>query len=114
MNLKILQWLLAHRELLTKVLEVAKGFRRDLPVIEQWIIVDKVARLVIPALTDDDVKTFLAVDWDANADSESVAAFSLGVEASALGIDWAFIVSVLLPLFRLVISVMETLTDDDE
>jgi hypothetical protein len=114
MNLKILQWLLAHRDVLTKVLDVAKGFRRDLPVIEQWIIVDKVARLVIPALTDNEVQSLLAIDWDANEDDASVAAFSLGLEASAFGIDWAFIVSVLLPLLRVVISVMETLASDDE
>jgi hypothetical protein len=114
MNLKLLQWLLAHRDVLTKVLEVAKGFRRDLPVIEQWIIVDKVARLVIPALTEPEVKSLSEVDWGADAEDESVAAFALGVEASALGVDWSFIVSVLLPILRLVISVMETLADNDE
>lgn len=114
MNLKLLQWLLAHRDVLTKVLEVAKDFRRDLPVIEQWIIVDKVARLVIPVLTEPEVKTLSEVDWGADAEDESVAAFALGVEASALGIDWAFIVSVILPILRLILSALETLSDDDE
>ncbi len=56
MNLQVLKWLLAHRDLLTKVLEVAKGFRRDLPPMEQWEIVDKIARLVIPVLKNDDVR----------------------------------------------------------
>lgn len=110
MNLKILQWLLAHRDVLTKVLEVAKGFRRDLPVIEQWIIVDKVARLVIPVLTLEEVKP---LGWYSE-DDESVTAFALGVEASVLGVDWAFIISVLLPILRLVLSALETLSDDDE
>ena len=114
MNLKLLQWLLAHRDVLTKVLEVAKDFRRDLPVIEQWIIVDKVARLVIPVLTEPEVKSLSEVDWGADAEDESVAAFALGVEASALGIDWAFIVSVILPILRLILSALETLSDDDE
>lgn len=114
MNLKLLQWLLAHRDVLTKVLEVAKDFRRDLPVLEQWIIVDKVARLVIPVLTEPEVKTLAVVDWGVDADDESVVAFALGVEASALGIDWAFIVSVILPILRLILSALETLSDDDE
>jgi len=114
MNLKLLQWLLAHRDVLTKVLEVAKDFRRDLPVIEQWIIVDRVARLVIPVLTEPEVKSFAVVDWDANEDDTVVSAFALGVEASSLGIDWAFIVSVLLPILRLILSALETLTDEDE
>ena len=114
MNLKLLQWLLAHRDVLTKVLEVAKDFRRDLPVLDQWIIVDKVARLVIPVLTEPEVKTLSDVDWHADEDDTSVAAFALGVEASALGIDWAFIVSVILPILRLILSALETLSDDDE
>jgi hypothetical protein len=84
MNLKILQWLLAHRDVLTKVLEVAKGFRRDLPVIEQWIIVDKVARLVIPVLTEPEVKSFSEVDWGADADDESVTAFALTLKLADL------------------------------
>jgi len=114
MNLKLLQWLLAHRDVLTKVLEVAKDFRRDLPVLEQWIIVDKVARLVIPVLTEPEVKSFADVDWNEDEDDTSIAAFALGVEASALGIDWAFIISVLLPILRLVLSALETLSDEDE
>jgi len=114
MNLKILQWLLAHRDVLTKVLEVAKDFRRDLPVLEQWIIVDKVARLVIPVLTEPEVKSFSAVNWDEYEDDTAVAAFALGVESGALGIDWAFIISVLLPILRLILSALETLSDDDE
>lgn len=114
MNLKLLQWLLAHRDVLTKVLEVAKDFRRDLPVIEQWIIVDKVARLVIPVLTEPEVKTLSEMDWNSDEEDTSVTAFALGVEASALGIDWAFIVSVILPILRLILSALETLSDDDE
>lgn len=114
MNLKLLQWLLAHRDVLTKVLEVAKDFRRDLPVIEQWIIIDKVARLVIPVLTQPEVKSLSEVDWGVDADDESVVGFALGVEASALGIDWAFIVSVILPILRLILSALETLSADDE
>ena len=110
MNLQVLKWLLAHRDLLTKVLEVAKGFRRDLPALEQWEIVDKIARLVIPVLKSDDVRAMYA--WDLDED-EAVTAFALGSEYSALGFDWTFVVNVLVPLLRIVLMTLETLGTDE-
>lgn len=111
MNLKLLQWLIAHRELLTQVIEAAKGFRRDLTAVAQWEIVDKIARLVIPVLTKEDLRAMYA--WDP-AESDEVSAFALGSEYSALGLDWAFVVNTLLPILRLVIAALETLVDTDE
>lgn len=109
MNLKLLQWLIAHRELLTQVIDVAKGFSKELPAIEQWNIVDKIARLVIPALTKEDIRAMY--DFDYHADE--VQAFALGTEYSALGVDWAFIVTTVLPILKLVIAALEALVDDE-
>lgn len=110
MNLKMLQWLIAHRELLTQVIAVAKGFSKDLPPMDQWTIVDKIARLVIPVLTKEDIRAM----YDYGYGSDEVEAFALGNEYSALGLDWAFIVNTLLPILKLVLAALETLADDDE
>lgn len=111
MNLKVLQWLIAHRDLLTQVLEVVKGFKKDLPVLSQWEIVDKVARLVIPVLSKEDLRAMYA--WDMPED-EAVSAFALGTEYSALGLDWSFVIGTLVPILRIIIAALETFTPVDE
>ena len=111
MNLKVLQWLIAHRDLLTRVLEVVKGFNKSLPVLSQWEIVDKVARLILPILSKEDVRAMYATDWD---EDEAVSAFALGTEYSALGLDWVFVINTLVPILRIVLAALETLSPDDE
>lgn len=111
MNLKILQWLLAHRDVLTKVLEVVKGFRKDLPAMEQWEIADKVARLVIPVLTKEDIRAMEAISWD---DEDASVAFALGSEYSALGVDWTVILNTIVPILRLILAALEAMSPDDE
>lgn len=107
MNIKVLQWLLRHRELLLKIVDVAKGFRKDADYIDQWDIVDKIARLVIPVVTQDDASLTLfsltADDFD--YDAVEIAAFHAGAEAQAMGIDWKALVEVILPL---VVAILET------
>jgi len=109
MNLKILQWLLAHREVLAQVLEAVKGFDKSLPPLEMWAIVDRVARIVIPVLTKEDIRAMWEYD---RAEAEEVTAFALGSEYQALGLDWSFIVTVLVPILRLVLAALETVVDD--
>lgn len=111
MNLKVLQWLIAHRDLLTQVLAVVKEFRKDLPVLDQWQIIDKVARLVIPALSKEDLRAMYA--WDLQED-EAVSAFYVGNEYAALGLDWAFVVNTLVPILRIILAALETFAVNDE
>ena len=110
MNLKMLQWLLAHRDLLTKVLEVVKAYSKDLPVVAKWEIVDKVARLIIPVLSEADLRAMQSFDWDEDTE---VGAFALGAEYSALGMDWNFVLTNLIPILRLIIAMLETLAPDE-
>lgn len=110
MNLQILKWLIAHREVLAQVLEIAKGWRKDLPIVEQWNIVDRIARIVIPVLTKEDIRAM----YDMAYHGDEVAAFNLGNEYAALGLDWSQVVSVLLPLLRVVLFALESMTDDNE
>lgn len=99
MNLKILRWLLAHKDILLQVVEVVKPWRKDLPLIAHWEIVDKVARLVIPVLTDEEIAGLLSAD-----DSGDVQ--SLGVEVQAMGIDWMTLVKLIIPLLEAILRAM--------
>ena len=109
MNIKVLQWLIAHREVLTKVLEAVKGYRKDLPYLEQWDIVDKVARIVIPVLTKEDIRAMSEFSFE---EDEAVTAFAIGAEYSALGLDWSFVISVLVPILRVILASLENFVDD--
>lgn len=107
MNIKVLQWLLAHRDILLKIVEVAKDFSRHKPYIEQWDVVDKIARLVIPVLASEEVKPQDIADEDSLSwDEHDVAAFAAGAEVQAMGIDWKTLVEVIMPL---VIAILQAL-----
>ena len=106
MNLKILRWLLAHKDILLQVVEVVKPWRKDLPLLAHWEIVDKVARLVIPVLTDDDVAFMLALEYE-----DEVQAFAAGAEVQAMGIDWMTLVKLIIPLL---VAILRAMADKDE
>lgn len=106
MNLKVLQWLIAHRELLMQVVAVVKRYNRDATLLEKWVLVDEVARLVIPVIQDNDEVLGLLtrdyMDWE----DDSQVSFAMGADVAALGVDWRLVVEVLLPV---VISILEAL-----
>ena len=107
MNLQILRWLLAHRDILIKVLEAAKKYSRSLPLVEQWAIVDEIARIVIPVLEKESVDVE-AMLW---GQDDEVEAFSMGAEVQAMGVDWRTIIEILLPIL---IKILQSLATDDE
>lgn len=103
MNLAVLQWLLKNQATLRKIAEIAKGWKKDLPYEDQWAIVDSIARLVIPMVKESEAspKTLsqvLTVSHTAEAE--------MGAEYAALGIDWALVTNVILPI---VISILQAL-----
>ncbi len=95
MNLKVLRWLLQHREVLMQVIAAAKKFNPDAQYIDQWEVIDEIARLVIPVFEKEgaDVVEMLRFEYDAE-----VEAFSLGAEVQAMGVDWKQLVEVILPI----------------
>lgn len=112
MNLKVLQWLVKHRDLLVTVVSVAKGYDRDAPYVEQWDVVDRIARLVLPVIeaeqvkaqdiwgyTDDDLSPMSLHDGD-------VVLLRSGAEVHAMGVDWKLLVEVVLPI---VIAILEAI-----
>lgn len=122
MNLKVLQWLLAHKDVLLKIVEVAKGYSKSLPYLQQWEIADKVARLIIPVLEAESAKPrALATDDiydlfgdDANlAPPREVQVLQAGTEVSALAIDWKLIAETILPLVVAILRALMASGEDD-
>lgn len=109
MNIKVISWLLKHRELLLAVIAVAKKFDRDGTYMSQWEVVDEIARLVIPVFEKEgaDVNGLLAQDtWE----SDEVTAFALGAEVHALGVDWQSLIQIVLPIL---IAILRALSPDE-
>jgi hypothetical protein len=113
-NIKVLTWLVRHRDLLVAVVKEAQAFKPDAPYIEQWNVVDKIARLVIPVLQAENVdpKAFWSYGNEDlggtlrslhDGDVEILAA---GAEVQALGVDWKQLADVILPI---VIAILEAL-----
>lgn len=106
MNLKVIQWLLKHRDALIRVVEIAKKFDRSAPYLTQWVVVNEIAQIVLPILEAEAVKPrLLGVTWDGldgeiydSPQAYDVMVFSVGAEVSALGLDWKTIIDVLLPI----------------
>jgi hypothetical protein len=111
MNLKALQFLLRHREVLLAVVAVAKKFPDAPSYLDKWTVVDEIARLVIPvlekeldspkllSLDDSDEFLFTPSTYDAKV-------LAVGAEFGALGIDWKLLIEVVIPI---VISILEAL-----
>lgn len=109
MNVKVISWLLKHRELLLAVVAVAKKFDRDGTYISQWEVVDEIARLVIPVFEKEgvDAASVLAYDWD---ETDEVSAFALGAEVQAMGVDWQAVIQIVLPIL---IAILKALSPDE-
>jgi hypothetical protein len=107
--MKVISWLLRHRDLLLAVIAVAKKFDRDGTYISQWEVVDEIARLVIPVFEKEgeDVSALLAQDtWD----SDESTAFALGAEVHAMGVDWQSLIQVVIPIL---IAILRALSPDE-
>lgn len=109
MNIKVIQWLLAHREVLLKVVEVAKGFSRHKPYIEQWAVIDQIARILIPVFAAEEVVPKLLLD-DELADVATLSAQA--AEVQALGVDWKQLVEIILPVIIAILQALAAKNDE--
>lgn len=109
MNIQVLQWLLAHRDVLLKIVEVSKNFSRHKPYLDQWAVIDQIARIIIPVLAAEEVKpkTVLGEDdgWDSFEDLE-IRMLGAGAELALLGVDWKMLLDAILPI---VIAILQSL-----
>ena len=116
MNLKVVRFLLANQATLLKIIEIAKGWRKDLPFSEQWAMVDSIARLLIPVLESQSLapkalyaRDFEALDYDDSTYETRLLA--VGAEVAALGIDWKLLLDVIIPI---VLSILKALAAGKE
>jgi hypothetical protein len=107
-NIKVLTWLVRHRELLVAVVKEAQAFKPDAPYIEQWNVVDRIARLVIPVLQAEgvDPNAFWVYEEGQSLHEGDVQLLSAGADAHAMGVDWRTLADVVLPI---VIAILEAL-----
>jgi hypothetical protein len=103
MNMQILQWLLKNRDILLKVVELAKQFPKEGTYVEKWVVVDQIARLVIPVLEAELVRPHAV--WHSEPESYE-AYFAAGAEFAAMGVDWQLIVDVVIPIL---ISILQAI-----
>lgn len=106
MNLAVLRWLLAHRAVLTQVVEVAKKWDASSDLLAKWKLVDEIARLLLPVFQQEDVSVMSFDGGDMYGSYEMEEAFELGVQAQAMGIDWKQLIDVIIPI---VIALLEAL-----
>jgi hypothetical protein len=112
-NIKVLQWLLKHRDVLLKVVEVAKDFDRNGSYASQWDIIDRVARLVTPIMqAEANAPQLLTIDYDHYTDEVAVA-YQTGAEVSALGVDWKLLIEVIVPIIISILQGLLSRTDDE-
>lgn len=101
MNMQILQWLLRHRDVLLKVVEIAKRFPKNGTYAAKWAVINEIAVLVIPVFEAEMAKPkALAEEYYSLAAAEA--------EYTALAIDWQLIIDVLVPLL---INILQLLTE---
>jgi hypothetical protein len=112
MNLTVIKWLLAHRDVLMQIVAVAKDFSRQKPYIDQWNVVDKIARILIPVLSGEEVVTaelmdpYADIDYLVGDENDAAELFAMGAEVQALGVDWRQMIELILPI---VIAIFEAL-----
>ena len=112
-NIKVVQWLLKHRDVLLKIVEVAKDFDRTASYTAQWEVIDKVARLALPIIqAEKNAPQLLAVDYDTYEDEVAVA-YQTGAEVSALGLDWKLLIEVIVPIIISILQGLLASTDDE-
>lgn len=107
MNIAVMKWLLANRQVLVECVEIAKSWSDTLPYKDKWDIVDKIARKVVPLFTP---ATALALSDDGIETMEDFPAvcMSAGAECSAMGFDWKLLTEVIIPI---VVSILQSLVN---
>src|SRR5210317_35968 len=106
-NLSVIRWLIANREVLAKCVEIVSKFEAESSLLEKWDIVDEIARVIIPLIEFEDAVEML---WESGDEYE---AMSQGVELQALGVDWQMIVNTVVPIIVAILRALTSSQQDD-
>lgn len=104
MNVSVVKWLLANRKALQQMIDASKGWHKDMPYLEQWEVVDQIARILLPILDPQSVSRLMAAEPAPTV----VSAMALGAEVQALGVDWKLVVEVIIPI---IISILQAISN---
>lgn len=94
MNLTLVRWLIAHRDVLMECISIVQDFDMDSSLMKRWEIVDRLARVIIPAVEGEDIDALAFHPYIA----EEYSAMACGAELAALGVDWQALISTLIPI----------------
>lgn len=97
MNLRVVSWLIAHRDVLMKIVAAVQKFDMDSSYLDKWTIIDEIARLLIPVI-DDEVRT---ASTEPDGDVQIYAA-----QIMDLGIDWKTFIDIVLPIIMAILQVL--------
>jgi len=118
MNIKVVKFLLANQAALLKIIDIAKGWRKDLSFADQWALVDSIAILLIPILDAQALKpkALYKIDYTIQEDGDDDSTYetrllAVGAEMAALGIDWKLLLDVIVPI---VLSILKALSAGKE
>lgn len=108
MNFRVIQWLIRNRDLLTAVMAAAQKYSKNSSYLDQWSVVNDIARLVLPVLEREGI---LARDLAPLYMDDEEYAFALGAEVAAMGIDWKSLIDIVLPIL---LAILKALADKDD
>lgn len=110
MNLALIKWLIAHRDVLMECISIAKDYDHNASLMEKWEIVDRLAKVIIPAVEGEDIET-LAYGEPYLISDDNYSAMSCGADLAALGVDWQMLISTLVPIL---IAILKALVPAEE
>jgi len=110
MNLTLVRWLIAHRDVLMECISIVQDFDMESSLISRWDVVDKLARVIIPAIEGEDIES-LAFGEPMYSDVDEYSSMSCGADLAALGVDWRTLVSTLLPIL---IAILKAIVSSDD
>lgn len=105
MNIAVMKWLLANRQVLVECVEIAKSWSDSLSYAAKWEIVDRIARKVVPLFTPATALALTSDEIELMDDFPAVC-MSVGSECQALGFDWKLLTEVIIPI---VVSILQAL-----
>jgi len=107
MNLRVISFLIQHRDTLSRIAAAVQKFDANGSYVEKWSVVDEVARILLPLLEAEQVKASWLVDDEDDGDIVS-ASFLMGAEAAAAGVDCRALVEVILPILIAILKALAT------
>jgi len=111
MNLTLVRWLIAHRDVLMECISIVQDFDMESSLISRWDVVDRLARVIIPAIEGEDIESLAFGEPTMFSDVDEYTSMACGADLAALGVDWRTLVSTLMPIL---IAILKAIVSSDD